>query len=282
MRLKKDLGELNASGKLQFGYVDITMYNCPPFVMFTNHNDCGICGCELQGKVNEPESMYLWSNLIALATYVFDIGTRCGEYSLVAAALRQDIPIISCEPNPDGFARLLINMLANDVKNIMPKRVAIANSEGFAQFGWKPKWLGHISSGGHLVSPNLKIDEKDGTLVVVKMTKLDKLTDGIDLGERPVMKIDVEGAEAEVFRGMSQLLRKKPDIILETLFNPQCALINEITKPLGYNYFFINEHDRNITQRDRLYPANPNSINLNQLLSTRSPESILSLSSQKK
>ena len=276
MRLKKDIEALQASGELQFGYVDITQFNCPPFVMFTNHGDCGICGFQLLGMEYEPHSTYVWSKLVRDATSIFDIGTRCGEYSLIAASLREDVPIISCEPNPDGFARLQVNMLANGVKNMHISRVAVGADEGFSHFAWLQKAPGHISSGGQLKPNRYDVPAAKLTQLVVVVASLDTVTAGMDPGGKPVMKIDVEGAEIGVFKGMPSLLQRKPDIILETFNQDACALINAMTKPLGYNYFFIDEKGRSLSSREELRPVTTadDDRGLNHLLTTRSPEEL--------
>ncbi len=279
MRLKKDVEALQASGKLQFGYVDIEQFNCPPFVMFTNAGDCGICGFQLLGMKYEPQSTYAWSKLVVDATSIFDIGTRCGEYSLIAAALREDVPIISCEPNPDGFARLQVNMLANGVKNMKIRRVAVGATEGFAHFGWTSKFQGHISSGGRIVAGRFAAPPEQVMQLVVEVTRLDKLIEGLDAGPRPVMKIDVEGGELAVFEGMKDHLQKRPDIILETFLQDAADAINAMTKPLGYNYFFINEKERSLSQRAELRPVTTadNDQGLNHLLTTRSPDQVAAM-----
>ena len=278
MRTKKDLEAIHASGAAGFGYVDITMFNCPPFVMFTNGNDCPTCWHMLQGLEYEPESLHLWSMIVPLASSVCDIGTRCGEFSLVAAALREDIPIISCEPNPDGFARLVVNVRANDAKNVIMKRVAASNQDGFAKFGWVPKFIGHISSGGHIVDAN--VSDAGATILVVEIMRLDKIVEGIDLGPRPAIKIDVEGAEAQVFEGMMGVLKSKPDILLETFDQDACDRITTLTAQFGYRYYLIEEDERRIVQIDRLAARGTKQNSRNQFLSCRPPEAVLSLSSR--
>ncbi len=281
MRSKKDLEAIHAAGTAQFGYVDITMYNCPPFVMFTNGNDCAICDYMCQGRMTEPESTYLWSRLMPLATSACDIGTRCGEYTLIAAALRQDMPIVSCEPNPDGYARLMVNIRANDARNVMARRYAVSNAEGYVNFGWMPKFLGHISSGGHLVAGVASQEAIKGgaVMLAVETMRLDKIVEDIDLGRHPAIKIDVEGAEALVFDGMRRVLQSTPDIIVETFSKEACDLMMARTQDLGYRYYFVEEDERRIIPIDRLAPCDPSSNSRNQLLSARPPEVVLGLSS---
>jgi FkbM family methyltransferase len=220
--------------------------------------------------------MRLWCNLVPLATSIIDIGAQGGVYSLSAAAIRSDVPIHAFEPNPDGFARLLVNLVANDFKNIHPHREAVGHEYGMVQFSWYPKWLGHISSGGSfrkITSP------EHATLLMVIMTPLDKVMDSVDLGPNPLMKIDVEGAEEFVFQGMPNVLAQKPDIILECFEDESCQKLTALTQPLGYNYYVIDEVNGRIEQRDRLYPGTVENDTKNQLLSVRPPELLHALAS---
>jgi FkbM family methyltransferase len=273
-RLKEDLEALNKSGTTYFGYVNIDMFDCPPFVMFTNNEDCPVCSNYLHLKNFERESMKLWCRLVPLATSVIDLGAQGGVYTLAAAAIRGDIPVHAFEPNPDGFARLLMNVVANDFKCVTLHRAAAGHDEVVSEFAWLTKSRGHISSGGRLIvgqtGPEI-------TRVVTYVRPLDKSLEGVELGAHPLLKIDVEGAEQLVLKGMANVLSYKPDIILETFNSESCRVFNEQTGPLGYNCYFIDEDNLRIEQRDRLYACDPKSKNKNQLLSVRPPELIRAL-----
>lgn len=275
MRTRKELEAINADGKTCFGYLNFDCFPCPPFVMFTNNEDCPVCAYFRENKTFEPQSMKLWCNLVKEATSVLDVGAHAGVYSLVAAALRSDITIHAFEPNPDAFARLLVNLNANGVENVRPQRCAIAHQNKFFQFGWSSKWMGHISSGAKFLVGQA-IEPHEVTLFV-KVMRLDDAVQVDTLGPRPLIKIDTEGAEKLVFSGMDQILELKPDIILET-FDPEiCLIITEMTKPLGYNYYLIDDEKMRIEQQPALSPGAILQVNRNQLLTTRTADNVTTL-----
>jgi FkbM family methyltransferase len=265
MRTVKDLEQLHATGKSSFGYVDITMFPTPPFVMFTN-NDCGICWAQRTGAAFEPGSTALWAALVPHATSVFDIGSRCGEFSLMAAALRPGVKIHAFEPNPDNFARLLVNMLANAAPNMRVHRIALSDTESYAPFTWVTKKVGHLSSGGSLLRPP---GHPAGTDTIVQTRPLDKLAANFTLGDRPLFKIDVEEAEVHVFRGMPEILKKRPDMIVECLQQDNCDKLMSLVEGLGYRYYLVCENEKKLIQRDRLIASLGDSVNYNHLFTTR-------------
>src|SRR4051812_10904245 len=88
-----------------YGYVTVDIFDCPPFLMFTN-NDCPRCDDILFHRRFEPASMKIWCALARTATAIIDVGAQVGVYTMAAAALRSDIPVHAFEPNPYAFTRL--------------------------------------------------------------------------------------------------------------------------------------------------------------------------------
>ena len=273
MRSSRELHDCSTAGGVFYGYLDIEIPGIPSFVMFMNGQDCPVCTNFLIRKTFEPQSLHIWNKLGESASSIIDIGAHSGVYSLVAAAIRPDLNVIAFEPNPDNYARLLVNITANGCSNVVPSRNAIAHQSGLFEFGWVSKGLGHLSSGGRLGSyPTPK-----ATRLFVNAIQLDEALAGLPIGTRPLIKIDVEGGEVRAFAGMPKILALKPDIILETFHSEACEQIGAQTQSLGYSYFFIDEVNRRIEQRDCLRPADPQTGNMNQLLTTRSIAEIESL-----
>src|SRR5262245_24112087 len=75
-----------------FGYYPVNIFDCPPFVMFTN-DDCPRAYDILYTRRFEPTSMMVWCRLARTASGVIDIGAHVGVYALAAAAIRNDIQI---------------------------------------------------------------------------------------------------------------------------------------------------------------------------------------------
>src|SRR5262249_27929712 len=93
-----------------------------------------------------------------------------------------------------------------------------------------------------------------------------------------LMKIDVEGSEVPVFSGMSRFLNQvRPSIVLECFHRDNCKAITEVLRPLGYNFFTIDEHAGTLRQTSQLEPADLASGSFNQLLTTRSASELKAL-----
>ena len=264
MTTKADLEASNRSGGRHFGYVDIVVPPAPPFVMFVNGGDCTVTSKFLEQGSFEPSSLGLWARFAALATSIFDVGAHAGIYSLVAALLRPDLQIQAFEPNPDAYARLIVNITANGVTNIVPHRAGVGAQEGHFQLAWVTKRLGHLSSGARYIDE--RTSTEGGTSVLARMLRLDSLLETLEPGKRPLVKIDVEGQEEGVFVGMSKLLAHRPDIILETFRADVCQRLTEMTKPLGYHYHQIDEAGSRLVERSELQPGTLEAMN--QFLTT--------------
>jgi FkbM family methyltransferase len=256
----------NASANLSEyrGYFEVGIFDCPPFVMFTN-NDCPRAREIIYERVFEPQSMALWCRLARTATAIVDVGAHVGVYSLAAAALRPDLGVHAIEPNPYAFARLRVNKHANGFLNIGEYPIALSNKRGRTVISWRSKPDGGIASGGELGTFEEWGDQAERAPVVT--AAFDDLN--IALGARGLIKIDVEGAEGAVFNGMRNALTLKPDIIVETFDQRNCDFINSLILAHGYQVYGINEGGGALVPHAQLVPASRAGKNYNQFLTTR-------------
>lgn len=249
-----------------FGYITVNYFDCPPFLMF-NNDDCTTCQNILVHQF-EPASMRLWCTLARNATGFLDIGANVGVYALAAAAVRPDIQIHAFEPNPHAFARLRVNKHRNGFSNIVEHQEALGHDDGVPiRLSWRAKPGNPISTGACVGD---HADTGPMEIAIALLRRLDAMAlPGI--GERGAIKIDVEGAEGLVFRGMGPLLGQRPDIILESFDPESCAEITAATRRLGYRYFAIDETAGTLTEQDRLVARERSAKNYNQFLSVRDP-----------
>jgi FkbM family methyltransferase len=246
-----------------FGYYLVDLFDCPPFVMFTN-NDCPRAIDILYHRHFEPGSMALWCRLARNATSILDIGAHVGVYALAAASRRPDMPIYAFEPNPYAAARLRLHKEFNGFENIVEMRVALAHKSTVGSISWtRQKRL--IPSGATLARMPEEIDVERA---IVKLSPLDNLDVG-EPGDRSLMKIDVEGVEGYVFAGMTKRLAARPDIILESFLPDTCDEINALVLPLGYKVYLIHEDTGVLEPQDRLLARPRESRDYNQFLTTR-------------
>jgi FkbM family methyltransferase len=222
--------------------------------MFHWH-DCPRAQDILEHKSFEPMSMKLWCELVRGAGTVFDVGAHVGVYALAAAALgSRDIQ--AWEPNPDAFARLALHIRMNSFGHITAHREAIGNKEIYAHITWKDKGLGWLSSG-------TQVHDRCNQEGWIETTAALKVL--LPIPKNTVIKIDVEDAEGMVFEGMTGL-ENKPHIILECFNKENAAYITGITKPLGYEYFLIDEKKMRLRPWPTLRACDRNGKNFNQYL----------------
>lgn len=156
----------------------------------------------LTGKVEPDVQAALCRFLLAGDTFV-DVGASIGFHSILAARLvGPEGTVLAFEPSPAGAASIRANAAANGCGNVLVAPVAVSDSIGSA-------WLeGAGEATARLVEPG-----QGGEPVAT--TTLDAY-----LGERQLVptlvKIDVEGHEDAVLRGMHETLRSvRPAVVVE-------------------------------------------------------------------
>jgi FkbM family methyltransferase len=172
---------------------------------------------------------------------VIDIGANVGAFSLSLAKGCLDCgltktEIVSFEPNPNVYTRLLAN-IANNIKLnplIKSEILAIGNQVGITGMVFEPENTGHG-----------RISDADGNCVSIEMTTLDKYFRDKKLRRLDFIKIDVEGYEPFVIDGAMQTIKiYKPDIYIEitpSWFNERgrsSSSLFDTLSDLGYQFFY--------------------------------------------
>lgn len=198
--------------------------------MYLAKNDCGIALRLYNGFEYEPQSRKLWKSLCKDTDLVIDVGAHTGLYTLEAyrAGAKQ---VLSLEPYHMNYARLVMNLRHEGFSPEGAVLCAAGDENGLSRFSVNTPHY-YCSTGGYLSG------EKDGvTQYAVEVRSLDTLLHA-DLHSRVrAVKIDTENHGVRVLRGMSGLLSYKPDLILECTESG----LDEMLKPLGYQFFKINE-----------------------------------------
>lgn len=139
-------------------------------------------------------------SLTSTKTRLLDIGALHGAFSL-AFASNASKQAIAVDPSPLAFARLLYNLHANSTARVQPLECALSDHEGLLalHFEWE-----------HAVSAPVAADEFNATCVTGDILCRQQ-------GFIPdVIKIDVEGHEARVLRGLQATLSAhRPLLFLE-------------------------------------------------------------------
>jgi FkbM family methyltransferase len=140
----------------------------------------------------------------------YDVGANIGMYSCLAAD-KLDTTVVAFEPHPENADRLEENVDLNDA-DVSLHRCALGETDGTASLTIT---LDEIGSAGHTILADDGEREREGyRSVQVPVRRGDDYVGSEELPSPTVLKIDVEGAELDVLRGLS-----------ERLSDPSCRLV---------------------------------------------------------
>ncbi len=210
----------------------------PEFEMYRD-NDFVVRGFN---KGWEFQTLWAWgvelSNLNALgsAYTVFDVGAYTGIYALLSAVHGNWVNVHAFEPLPQVFKRLDDNFILNaqTIKTTRPKNVLRVHNYGLSDeeqmteinvTGDSPLPSGS-SIGPHGEKPTLR----NVPVMLMRGDSL-KLTAPVKL-----VKIDVEGHELNVLKGMTDIIfESHPTFFIELLDTTQFHAVREYLQIFGYN-----------------------------------------------
>jgi FkbM family methyltransferase len=150
-----------------------------------------------------------------------DVGSNIGHHSLYASALVGDKgKVISSEPIGKIFDQMSESIEKNNFKNLEVHNFGLGEEEEFLKINFSKDNMG---------SSSIKIKRDTNDFQVISIKNGDEIL--FSENRISLLKIDVEGFEFNVLKGMSSCLDKfKPKIILEyspylfELFDPKISL----------------------------------------------------------
>ncbi|MCW3995287.1 MAG: FkbM family methyltransferase [Candidatus Bathyarchaeota archaeon] len=146
---------------------------------------------------------------------VIDIGAHVGAYTVMSASMVKSGKVIAIEAHPANYRLLLKNIKLNDLKNVIPVNIAVLDKEGYV------KLYSGKTSGWHSIRQERKSNLCSSYLTVC-CTTIDRLLLKLNSGKADWIKIDVEGAELDVLKGMRATLNNNPklNLLIELHSNP--------------------------------------------------------------
>jgi FkbM family methyltransferase len=165
----------------------------------------------------EVENAFL--GLLHPGDVVYDVGANIGWYSLLAAKrVGPAGKVVAFEPTPVNLAHISENAAGNGFRNVMTIPMAVTDRNGWATFLKKGSLEGRLDRDDTAAQAARRSarEHRHGATALVPVVALDTWI--AETGHRPpdVLKIDVEGAEVGVLRGMAQTLQSaKPKLIIE-------------------------------------------------------------------
>lgn len=157
---------------------------------------------------------------------IFDIGANVGFYSLLSARLCADAGngiVHSFEPFPANLQVLQRHIQLNNLSNVTIHDVAVSDVSGQLNFA-----AGDCAETG-------KLDQNGD--VAVRTIQLDEEIQNSHLPVPAVIKIDVEGAEAQVLSGARALLSEyKPELLVAIHGSSVLREVQQILSECHYGF----------------------------------------------
>jgi len=184
--------------------------------------------------------LHKYSKLGGADILFFDIGSNYGFYSYLMQSYFKNIKCFAFEPNPKTFGFLKNTVKANNlVGKIFPFNIGLGNKQEILTLHPGVKDSGHSTFLPH---PEFK----DTSIGMIKIDTFDnwRVLNNIELPSFPkwIAKIDVEGFELSVLKGMEIALRSKAFIGISVelldftlaLNNNKSSDIEELLNAYGY------------------------------------------------
>lgn len=203
----------------------------------------------------------IFIDLVKKAGTFYDIGANIGFYSVLASVINPKIQVTSFEPASGPLSYLRQNVALGNHKNIRVAPVALSNIEGSIDFfeirNHKYTYLQHNLGGeGNTGSKTI---ERFFVKTSVPCTTLDAFVRESGLQRLDLVKMDTEGTEHLILQKATETLtRMKPLIVCETLFNKIEGELEDLLKPLGYEFY--NHTPQGLQKVDTLRRAEDNGV----------------------
>jgi FkbM family methyltransferase len=154
-----------------------------------------------------------------------DAGAFSGLYTLLACQANPNLRAVAVEPNPQTLPKLQRNVSVNRLE----RRVAVVGKALSAQPGRARLAIPEWTAAASLVR----------SVAAERVVDVDVTTGDDVVGDLPIdlVKIDVEGLEAEVLRGLAKTIAAhRPAVIAECLDRSALDALRLTAQDLGYEY----------------------------------------------
>lgn len=154
------------------------------------------------------------SSLALEGQTVFDVGGDQGIYTLFfARRVGESGRVVTFEPNPESHRRIVANVELNAFRNVDVRRVALGAEQGTLTLVFPAGEPARGSADASIQAQILK--SKNARTIESEVESLDAMI-ASGLPEPDLVKIDVEGLEMDVLRGMRRtLMERRPNLFIE-------------------------------------------------------------------
>ena len=171
------------------------------------------------GDYYESSILNRWSPIIGTPNVIFDVGSNIGNHAIYWAIHLRPLAIYAFEPYPDNFFRLKNNIINNSLNNIiMPIQKGVGDHLGYAS-------ISNIDETNLGSTSFVYTTDKQES--AIQITDLDSFSKDNQISTVDFIKIDTEGFELLVLKGMRELIKKcHPDIWVEVSYTTYSEVID--------------------------------------------------------
>jgi len=182
--------------------------------------------------------------------YFLDIGSNCGYYALFIAKIFPNTNVLAFEPIKKTYDKLIKNIHLNDLnRQIQTFNFGLSDANNKVQMRTLIK-KGFAQSGGFTVHDKNRELKTNETLLEANLKIGDELIKYIN--KKLLIKIDVEGHEINVLKGLSRLIKNNKIYMQieifhenkENIFNflekNDFRFVKNINGNRKNDYFFVN------------------------------------------
>lgn len=149
---------------------------------------------------------------------VIDVGANIGQFTIASSMIFPDVEVHAFEPVPEAVCSLKKNVCS--LANVRVYELALGERQGHT--------ILHVNSHSQsssilaLDTPHLEAfpREREARNIEVELTTLDAVFEKIDLKPPVLLKLDVQGYEAQTLEGGSRALKRCDYVVLEASFKP--------------------------------------------------------------
>jgi FkbM family methyltransferase len=217
--------------------------------LYLNPDDKVITPFMVRSGTWEPTETEVFLKHVKAGDTVVDVGANIGYYTVLGAkAVGSAGKVYAFEPDPTGFGLLAKNVKTNGFANVIAEQKALSDKPGKLKL-----YLDAVNKGDHRIyqtgnRPSIDID------AVTLDGYLGKAGRKVDL-----IKIDTQGAEVVILRGMKETLRQNPSVKLLIEFWPKglsefghkATEILDILDGMNFKYRDIQEHTGTVVETNR-------------------------------
>jgi len=158
------------------------------------------------GEDHEPEHRALMRRLSLDGGVCIDVGANIGLHTILLSRLVGPAGrVFAFEPDPHNFRLLEANLRLNGARNVTARQCAIGDADGVCRLARNPR---------NYADCRVTSDLPAWTAHEVPMTTLDAALPDLPSAALRFVKIDVQGSECRVLRGMRATLARHPGVVM--------------------------------------------------------------------